>query len=404
MELSLCSLPYLAGCNLTEADPAMRIVSLLITLVVAAVLYVIVFQRDLLTGAPDTTEVSVTTEDQRPPAERDTRSLRTVSVVAVHSRASRLDDVVVLRGETEALRSVNVTAETSGRVVNEPLRKGAFVKTGQTLCQLDRGTRDSSLAQAKAAETQAEVALANARKLAAGGYASETQVLSAEANIESARASVAQVERDIENLIIPAPFSGLLESDTAELGTYLTPGTPCATVIQLDPIKLVGFASETDVDKIAVGAPAGGRLLSGKEVTGTVTFLSRSSDPTTRTFRVEVEIPNTDATIRDGQTAEIAIASEGVMAHLVAQSALTLNDDGQIGLRLVGPDNMVSFAPVTVLRDTRDGIWVTGLPDSVDIITVGQDFVRAGVPVDPHFDTESTGSGDTASETPEDSQ
>ncbi|WP_417277574.1 efflux RND transporter periplasmic adaptor subunit [Celeribacter sp.] len=378
----------------------MRIVSILIALFVTVGLYLFIFERDRLTGAPAETETAEISEDFAPPAEKATVGDTAVSVIARHSTAQVLETGVVLRGETEAARSVEVTAETTGRVINEPLRKGATVTAGQELCQIDRGTRDSSLAQARAALSEAEVGLANARKLASGGYASETQILSAEAGVESARAAVAQVERDIENLVIKAPFAGLLESDTAELGTFLSAGSACATVIQLDPIKLVGYASESDVTKIELGAMAGARLLTGDTVTGQVTFLSRSADPATRTFRVEIEVPNPDFAIRDGQTVEIAIASAGVEAHLVAQSSLTLDDEGRIGLRLVGPENRVEFAPITVLRDTREGIWVAGLPERADIITVGQEFVRAGVLVDPHFgDERETPDAATSAET-----
>ncbi|NVK47578.1 MAG: efflux RND transporter periplasmic adaptor subunit [Rhodobacteraceae bacterium] len=378
----------------------MRIVSILIALLVTVGLYLFIFERDRLTGAPAETETAEISEDFAPPAEKATAGDTAVSVVAEHSTAQTLETGVVLRGETEAARSVDVTAETTGRVINAPLRKGATITAGQELCQIDRGTRDSSLAQARASLSEAEVALANARKLASGGYASETQILSAEAGVESARAAVAQVERDIENISIKAPFAGLLESDTAELGTFLSAGSPCATVIQLDPIKLVGYASESDVTKIELGAMAGARLLTGDTVTGQVTFLSRSADPATRTFRVEIEVPNPDFAIRDGQTVEIAIAAAGVEAHLVAQSALTLDDEGRIGLRLVGPENRVEFAPITVLRDTREGIWVAGLPERADIITVGQEFVRAGVLVDPHFGDETeTPDAETSGET-----
>ncbi|WP_434287448.1 efflux RND transporter periplasmic adaptor subunit [Celeribacter sp. SCSIO 80788] len=378
----------------------MRIVSILIALLVTIALYLFIFERDRLNETPATgaSDAAAPQADVAPPAEKTRTEAHAVSVVARHSLAEPLDSAVVLRGETEAAREVTVTAETAGRVVNEPLRKGTLVETGQLLCQIDRGTRDATLAQAQAALAEAEVALGNARKLAAGGYASETQILSAEAGVESARAALAQAKRDIENLEIKAPFAGLLESDTAELGTYLSAGASCATVIQLDPMKLVGYAPETEVDEIKIGALAGARLISGDTVTGQVTYLARSADAATRTFRVEVEVPNPEFAIRDGQTVELAIRAEGEMAHLVAQSSLTLNDDGLIGLRLVGPDNLVVFAPVKVLRDTREGIWVAGLPEEADIITVGQEFVREGVLIDPHYENETEATSKTETE------
>jgi multidrug efflux system membrane fusion protein len=121
------------------------------------------------------------------------------------------------------------------------------------------------------------------------------------------------------------------------------------------------------------------------QVNGQVTFLSRSADPTTRTFRVEIEVPNPDLALRDGQTAEILIAAEGERAHLLPASALTLNDEGTLGIRVVGEASAVEFMPVTMLRDTPEGVWLAGLPDAVDVIVVGQEYVTQGVTVAPTF-------------------
>jgi multidrug efflux system membrane fusion protein len=219
----------------------------------------------------------------------------------------------------------------------------------------------------------------------AGVNSAQSGVSAAASGVLAAEAAVEMAAREIGRLTLTAPFDGLLETDTAELGALLQPGAPCATVIQLDPIKLVGFLAETDVDKASVGAMARARLASGVETAGRVTFLSRSADPATRTFRVEVTVANEALTIRDGQTAELMIAVEGKPAHLLPGSALTLNDDGRLGLRVVDADSRAVFVPVTLLRDTVDGVWVTGLDDSVDVIVVGQEFVTDGVAVDVTF-------------------
>jgi len=148
-----------------------------------------------------------------------------------------------------------------------------------------------------------------------------------------------------------------------------------------DPIILVGFVPETEVARVMVGAHAGARLASGDEVGGEVIFLSRSADPTTRTFRVEIKVPNPDLAIRDGQTAEILIAVEGVKAHLLPQSALTLNDEGTLGVRVVTAENKALFMPVTLITDTTGGVWLDGLPEQADVIIIGQEYVTDGVPV-----------------------
>lgn len=245
-----------------------------------------------------------------------------------------------------------------------------------------KGQVESAKAGIIAAKSQRESAQAGISSAASG-------IENAKAGIQSAEAAVASARREISRLKITAPFGGLLESDTAEVGTVLnTQGgnAHCATVIQLDPIVLVAFVPETEVARVKVGARAGARLAAGgAEVMGRVTFLARSADETTRTFRVEIEVDNPDLAIGDGQTAEIAIASDGTEAHLLPQSALTLNDEGTLGVRLVGADNLTQFAPVQLLRDTPEGVWLGGLPKEADVIVVGQEFVAEGVPLDPTY-------------------
>ncbi|MEO0667105.1 MAG: efflux RND transporter periplasmic adaptor subunit [Pseudomonadota bacterium] len=428
----------------------MRFVSLILALCVGVVLYLWVIERDSTMAflsqqfGGDAAEAveEASADASAEEAEEDIDTTGLIKVVARRSIAREIDSAVVLRGQTSAARQVDVRAETTSTVVSPPLRKGAFVDEGALLCQLDPGTRGSTLAEmrarvaeatsnkteaeARVPEAQARVIEAQARldealvnqnaaqRLSEGGFAAETRVKnadaavaaaeasveaaragvtaaqsgiqSADASIESALAAVASAEKELERLDIHAPFAGLLESDTAELGSLLQPGSLCATIIQLDPIKLVAFVPETEVNRVEVGAQAGARLAAGgQEVTGMVTFLSRAADETTRTFRVEIEVPNPDLTIRDGQTADIAISAAGAKAHLLPPSALTLNTEGQIGLRSVDEAGLVAFNPVTVLRDTAQGVWLTGLPDQVNVIVVGQEFVTAGVTVAPTY-------------------
>ncbi|MGY3436530.1 MULTISPECIES: efflux RND transporter periplasmic adaptor subunit [unclassified Marinovum] len=429
----------------------MRLIPVLTAIAVSAVLLIVVLQREALFEFARENHLTQVLGQETPDAAEEASAPTQmaevapkpegVRVVARHSEARVVDSAVILRGQTEAAREVNVQAETSGLVRSDPLRKGAFVERGALLCELDPGTRVAMMdeALARLAESEARVpgveagvpeaearlqeALARlqeaeineraAKKLKSDGFASETRVAAtqaavrsaeasvsaaragievaksglqgAQASIRSAEASVAAAQKEIDRLKITAPFAGLLESDAAELGALLQPGALCATIIQLDPIKLVAYVPETEVSRVALGAKAGARLSDGNEVTGDVTFLSRSADPTTRTFRVEITAENSDLAIRDGQTAEIGISAAGVMAHLVPQSALTLNDAGALGLRSVTPDNTVAFLPVTLLRDSREGVWVADLPERVDVITLGQEYVEDGVKVIPTF-------------------
>lgn len=356
----------------------MRLVPVLTALVVGMILYLFIMERDWLrsvAGAQPVTEAAAAA-----PGDATQPDLATISVVAMRSEARRIESGVVLRGRTEATRRVEIRAETGGLVISPPLRKGAEVAAGEVLCRLDPGSRPAQLAEAEARLLEAEANDRASSELAERGFAAETTAFARRAALQSAQAQVQQALLEISRLEMQTPFDGLLETDTAELGSLLQPGSLCATVIDLDPIRLVGFVPEQDVERLAVDATVGARLVTGQQIVGKVVFVSRSADPTTRTFRVEAEVPNVDRTIRDGISAEIYVSLDGETAHLLPMSALTLDDAGRLGIR-AAVDGEARFMPVTILRDDPQGVLVGGLPEQIDVIVVGQDYVTDGQPV-----------------------
>ena len=350
----------------------MRFFPILTALLITTALYMLTFERNsliLMAGG----EIEQETEEGYIPAQKSDA----VSVQVINSKSKTVESGIVVRGRTEAARKVVVRAETSGLIISEPLLKGMAVNQDQILCELSVGTREVKLAEANARLVEATVNNNAASRLAESGYGSETKAIARKAALQSAEANVKLAEKEIERLKIKAPFSGLLSSDVAELGSLLQPGSECARIVKLDPIKVVGFVAETEVDKISIGAYAGARLANNKTVSGTVTYISVTADPMTRTFRVEVDIPNPERKIREGGTAEIFISTSGEIAHLLPQSAMTLNNDGELGVRVV-EDGFAKFYEVKIVRDTIDGIWLAGLPDVVEVIVVGQEYVIDG--------------------------
>ena len=376
----------------------MRVFPLISAALVSALIYFVVFEREQLlsfagvTRTPDVA-TAVSGRDAATAAERpqpgtaavngggDGRPEARFSVVTRTVAERDVESAVLLRGRTEAWRSVEVRAETQGLVVSDPLRRGATVEAGDLLCELAPGPRAAALAEAEARLSEAQIAFRAADRLSQDGFAAETRVAGARAALEAAQAGVVRARDEMERLQITAPFGGLLETDAAETGTLLQPGALCARVIQLDPIRLVGFVPEREVEQVAHGARAGARTSSGRELVGTVSFVARSADPSTRTFRVEVTVPNADLQVRDGITAEILIEAEGIRGVQVPVSALTLDDSGRLGVRAVDDGDRVIFFPVTILRDTREGVFVTGVPDGTRVIVTGQDYVIEGVRV-----------------------
>jgi membrane fusion protein, multidrug efflux system len=286
--------------------------------------------------------------------------------------------LVTFRGRTQAARTVVVRSETSGNVAATPILQGTFVRAGTVLCRLAVDARAAALDQARADLKAKQLQMQASATLAAKGFRSKTQVLTDQAGMDASSAAVRVAEVAMRQVDIVAPFAGVFDHRDAEVGAYLSPGQSCGTMIELDPLLLVGDIAETEVGKIKVGAPASAQLVSGATVSGRVRFVAHDADPATRTYRVEVTAPNRGDVVQSGLSAQIQIASGVGPAHLVPVSALVLDSGGRQGVRYVLDGDKVAFAPVTVLEETPGGVWISGLRGNLRIITVGQSYVSEG--------------------------
>ncbi len=285
---------------------------------------------------------------------------------------------IELRGRTEASRWVDIRAETTGRVTEIHTRKGGSVNEGDVIVELAMEDREAKLAEAIATVHQRQMEYDAAQRLSEKGYRATTKVAEAAAFLDRALAAQAQIELDIENTKVRAPFSGVLELRHVEMGDYVSRNMVVARVVDQDPYLVVGQVSEIDVASLKIGDHGVAKLASGAIVEGNIRFIATAADDRTRTFRVELEVPNRERTLRDGLTAEITIEVDQSMAHHVSSAVLTLNDAGQLGIRGVDGNDVVRFYPVEIVDDTGDGVWLQGLPDRVDVIVTGQEFVRDG--------------------------
>jgi membrane fusion protein, multidrug efflux system len=181
---------------------------------------------------------------------------------------------------------------------------------------------------------------------------------------------------------IKAPFDGVFDSRPVEVGDYMRVGDTCGLVVELNPLLIVGQVAEDRVASLQIGEVGNARLVTGETAEGTIRFVAKTADPATRTFRVELEVPNEDLSMRSGVTAEIIVPGKEIMAHRIPSGVITLDDNGVIGIRTVNANQQVEFKRVTLVDDTPDGLWVTGLPEKITLITVGQDYVKEGQKVE----------------------
>jgi membrane fusion protein, multidrug efflux system len=326
--------------------------------------------QELLAGhePPEAPAPVPSTEQARPP----------MTVRVVESVARPIAPEIVINGHTEAARSVQLKAETDGRVVETPVVEGALVESGALVARLDLRDRESRVSEMRAAVALRELEYEAARKLGAKKFQSETQVAQALAHLEAARAALHQARLDLEHVTIEAPFKGVVEHRMVEAGDYVEPGDPVAEVIEQDPFLVVGDAPETVVARFAVGEPGTAMLADGQTMLGRIRFVASRADEETRTFRVELEVPNPQGRLPAGMSARILVREPEIAAHRVSAAILVLADDGTIGIKTVDPDGIVRFHPAKVAKAETDAVWLAGLPERLQVITSGQGFVAVG--------------------------
>jgi multidrug efflux system membrane fusion protein len=309
--------------------------------------------------------------------------------------ASNRNATITVRGRTQALHEVEVRAEVEGVVQALHFEKGDRVKTGQVLCELKMNDRGARLAEAQALADQRQKEYEVAKKLFQDGFRSKTQMAQAEASLQAARAAVNTQAISANNTRIKAPFDGVIDDRYVNVGDYMRPGDKCALLIAPEPFLATATLNEQEVGSVTVGDPATVKLVTGEIVQGKVRFVADRADTATRAFRVEVELPNPEAKLRDGVSADIRIPVKRVMAQQISPGILVLDDSGTVGVRAV-ENGVVSFIPVQVISDGPDGMWITGLPDKVTVITVGQEFVSDGEKVETVPDTGKPAGGKAA--------
>ncbi|MGB5559837.1 MAG: efflux RND transporter periplasmic adaptor subunit [Paracoccaceae bacterium] len=350
-----------------------RIVAILV--LIAAVVWVATGEFTTVGGDQASAVAQASEAEKSAPAD-SAASLRTVAAVAPIIEPHAIE--IRLSGVTAPEKTALLAARSNGVIAQMNIIKGAPIRAGDVVMTLEGADVIAGAKVAEVALDQRQRELEVAQKLFAKGNTSELSLIGARSAEAAAEAQLSQAKAAVDRLILRAPFNGVVDSVDVEVGEWVQVGTPITTILALDPIVVKTEISEMDVRNIATGAQAHVRLVKGIEMDGRVRFISETASAETRTFAVEVALPNPTRDIPAGMTAEVTLFTDPVPAVMVPRSIITLSDDGKIGLRVVGADNVARFAPVELIDDTPDGLVLTGVPEDVRIIVSGQDLVRDG--------------------------
>ncbi|MCG8039113.1 MAG: efflux RND transporter periplasmic adaptor subunit [Candidatus Thiodiazotropha taylori] len=318
-----------------------------------------------------------------PVATEEITSKPVMQVQVLDIKAEMIDREIVVQGELIPNRTIEVRAQTASKVAELPFAKGQRVVAENVIVELDAEDRHAQLKQAEAAVDRFKLEVAGARKLEQRGLQSENQLKSALASLAAAEADLKRARLELDYIRIKAPFSGILEQRYVELGSHLEKGDKVALILDESVLKAVGLVSQQAAGKLAMGQLFKVRLLDGQEAEGHITYISQLGDSETHSFRVEAEIDNQHGRINAGVSAELRIVIGKEQAHFISPAVLALNDSGTVGIKSVDQAGLTAFHPIEFVRTEAGGIWVSGLPESVRVISQGQGFVNAGETVIP---------------------
>ncbi len=306
-----------------------------------------------------------------------------VAVTFRRSFATETQRTITASARTEPDRVVELKAETQGRIVAIDAERGTFVGEGAAILELDMRDRQARLTEASARIRQRELEFEAAERLRLDGFMSEAELAAAEAQLEAARAERERIELDIERTRVAAPFDSVVHDRLVEIGDYVAIGDPLVQLVDTDPLIVVGNVNEKDIGALGIGSKGFARVLGGPEVEGTIRYLAPLADESTRSFRVELAVPNPDREILIGTSAELILGAEQITAHVISPGLLTLADDGTVGVMIVDDRDRARFMSIELVASADDGVLVTGLPAAVRIISVGQNYVTDGQTVAP---------------------
>ncbi|MEK9610099.1 MAG: efflux RND transporter periplasmic adaptor subunit [Alphaproteobacteria bacterium] len=360
---------------------------------------------------------------------------RSFIVSALRVKNETIPRLIRANGIIEPEYEVTVSSKIDGNIVAVPGREGASVKAGDVLVVLDKDTLPAQIAAARAEIQAAEMALNAAReqsrgtleeelaaaeanlavakkrmeiskKLAQQNFSAPLEQVQLKADFENARVTLAKIrlkqnfQADIEvsqntarleaarsNLsvltsqlddsTIVAPIDGRLETIHVDAGERLRRDQAAATILGMDRLSVVVAVPQTNVSRISIGDMVKVDIAGAGTHQGQVAKIASQTSAATRTFDVEITVPNDEGRLRAGVTVEAAIDIGSVNAFAMSPAHLSVAGDGSLTAKVSDSDT-VRIIPVEMVRSGAERVYVSGLEDGMILLTVGQAFVDAG--------------------------
>ncbi|MDR1691447.1 MAG: efflux RND transporter periplasmic adaptor subunit [Rickettsiales bacterium] len=314
--------------------------------------------------------------------------LMTVRVQTVNEQATQ--GSIIVNGQTEAGLRMPLKSRTNGKIEKILIQKGQFVQKDEVIMTLTQDDRNARLSAVRAKIKDAQFRYNTTKELVDQGFESSLSLAKEKATLEAAQAELKSIQQDIDYTLIKAPFDGIFDHKFVEQGDVITTASELGIFVSLNPMLIQSNLPEKYFGQIKQNDFVKAEFPNTHYSIGKVVYISNILDQKTRTFLVEVEIPNDDLNTAVGQTAKLTFMLDQEHGfYLNNQSLLTLDANGTLGVKVV-ENGTVQFMPVEIIKTEGQALWVSGLYDGAKVISLGGEFTEVGQKVKTVEDNAST--------------
>lgn len=315
--------------------------------------------------------------------------VRVVSVAVTPAYRTEFREVIRIVGAVEAKNDVIVGTEEGGTLLRFHVEKGARVRRGQPIAQIDDRTLRAQVAEAEAAAKLAAERFERQRRLwEVEKVGSEMTYLQAKYEAEMAAARLENLRARLDRTTIRAPISGVLDDRYVDAGEQVAPGTRVARVVDLARLKVEGGVPERFAGTLDVGDTAQVTLdaFPGQGAAGVVLYVGAVVDEKNRTFPVEVEIDNASGRIKPQMIASVELPGETLEDVLVLPQEAILRIESGYQVFVAEPRDGGHVAESRAVRlgpsYANRTVILEGLDAGDLVILQGQQQVDPGVRVE----------------------
>ncbi|MFN2572367.1 MAG: efflux RND transporter periplasmic adaptor subunit [Gemmatimonadales bacterium] len=221
-------------------------------------------------------------------------------------------DAIQATGQIEAVQSVELRPEVSGRITEILVREGQAVAAGTPLFKVDDAELQAQVAQAEAERQLAQRALERTQQLMAQNASSAADLEQAQAGAQAAHAAYNLLKTRLDRTVVRAPFAGVVGHRLVSKGTYVTPLTPLISVQSVNPQQAVFQVPERYAERLKPGQLVSFQVaaLPGKNFSGEVVFVDPVVELPARTILIKARVPNSQRQLAPGMFIEARLATD----------------------------------------------------------------------------------------------